>query len=305
VTTPTRVSTAATDGAQHERRESPEAISHPADRLGALARWLRCPRCEAGLAPGDGAWSLRCSTGHSFDANKRGYLNLVDRGRGIFGDSKEILEARDRFLRAGHYSPIVGLLHELLGGASEPASILDSGCGTGYYLQDLLRSRPGWDALVLDVSADAVALASRATGAPGVVSDVWRPLPVLSARADVVLCVFSPRNPAEFARVLRPDGTLLVVTPRENHLVQLRDRGRLIGIHPDKLTHLDESLEAFFRLADRRPLEYDVAMTSSEQADLGAMGPSGHHPGLSVPAEDHDAATTVTVAVDVSVYRLR
>ncbi|MCU1425070.1 MAG: hypothetical protein JWM51_1361 [Microbacteriaceae bacterium] len=163
---------------------------------------------------------------------------------------------------------------------------------------------------MLDVSVDAVALATRATGAPGVVSDVWRPLPVRTGRADVVLCVFAPRNPAEFARVLRPHGSLVVVTPRAAHLAQLRAQGRLIGMQPDKLAHLDESLAEEFALTARRALEYDVMMTAEQQADLGAMGPSGHHsniggtraPEYGVLDAETDAAA-VTVAVDVSVYR--
>jgi 23S rRNA (guanine745-N1)-methyltransferase len=176
-------------------------------------------------------------------------------------------------------------------------SILDSGCGTGYYLARVLESRPDWEPLALDVSADAVAMAVRATGSAGVVSDVWRPLPVRDARADVVLCVFAPRNPDEFARVLRTEGRLVVVTPAPSHLVQLRDSGRLIGIQPDKLGHLDATLEERFTLLDRRSLEYDVELGDSDIQNLAGMGPSGHHAGL-----DATEASSVTVSVDVSVY---
>jgi 23S rRNA (guanine745-N1)-methyltransferase len=237
-----------------------------------------------------------CSSGHSFDANKRGYLNLVDRTRGITGDTREILEARDAFLRAGHYSPVAGVITDMLPDDAG-RSILDSGCGTGYYLARVLESRPDWEPLALDVSADAVAMAVRATGSAGVVSDVWRPLPVRDARADVVLCVFAPRNPDEFARVLRTEGRLVVVTPAPSHLVQLRDSGRLIGMQPDKLGHLDATLEERFTLLDRRSLEYDVELGDSDIQNLAGMGPSGHHAGLDAPQ-----ASTVTVAVDVSVY---
>jgi 23S rRNA (guanine745-N1)-methyltransferase len=260
---------------------------------------LRCPRCERDLASvGPATWSLSCSSGHSYDANKRGYLNLVDRSRGILGDTREILEARQRFLDRGHYSPIVDLVESLL--PRDAVDVVDSGCGTGYYAAELLARRESLRLLELDVSLDAVVLAARATAAPGVVTDVWRPLPVRSERADVVLCVFAPRNADEFARVLRPHGRLVVVTPAPAHLGELRERGRLIGIQPDKLDHLDEALGSRFALERRLPLAYGLTLGEAEIVDLAGMGPSGHH-------EAHPDAPVrgaeVTVAVDVSVYR--
>ena len=230
-------------------------------------------------------------------------MNLVDRRRGILGDSRQILDDRERFLALGHYSPVVDLLDEVLPSV-ERQDIVDSGCGTGYYLAELLARREQWQALALDVSADAVAMAVRTAGGAtaGVVSDVWQALPLRGEVADVVLCVFAPRNAAEFARVLRPHGRLVVTTPSENHLVQLRESGRLIGIQRDKLAHLDETLAGFFVLDERRTLEYDVDLLPHEVQSLAGMGPSGHHPTEESGA--HSDQTRVTVAVDVSSYRL-
>jgi 23S rRNA (guanine745-N1)-methyltransferase len=134
------------------------------------------------------------------------------------------------------------------------------------------------------------------------VSDVWRPLPLRDARVDVVLCVFAPRNAAEFARVLRPGGRLIVVTPAERHLVQLRDGGLVIGLQPDKLGHLDATLDAEFALVDRAALEYDAELSGRDIRSLVAMGPSGHHAAF---LADETADSTVTVAVDVSTYSVR
>ena len=244
-----------------------------------------------------GGLVLGCERGHRFDANRRGFLSAIDAGAGIAGDTREILEARQRFLALGRYSPVVDLIDTVL--PAEAVDIVDSGCGTGHYAAELLARRPSTRLLELDVSLDAVTLAVRATGAPGVVADVWRPLPVRSGRADAVLCVFAPRNAHEFARVLRPGGVLVVVTPAPQHLEQLRERGRLIGIQPDKLDHLDDALGLRFALQRRESLAYDVTLTPDEVDDLAGMGPSGYH-----AAHPHHSAdeTTVTVAVDVSVY---
>jgi 23S rRNA (guanine745-N1)-methyltransferase len=273
-----------------------------------LATWLRCPRCERDLVgAGPASWSLLCSSGHTYDASRRGYLNLVDRSRGITGDTAEILADRANFLASGHYSPIADLVVDLVPTA-EVGGVLDSGCGTGYYLGAVLAAHPGWDALALDVSVDAVTAAVRATGAAGVVTDVWRPLPVRSDRADVLLCVFAPRNGPEFARVLAPGGRLVVVTPSSTHLQELRATGRVIGIQEDKLGHLDATLGADLELVERRSIEYGVDLTEDEVRSLAGMGPSGHHeasgdPARSPAASDGDRTTTrVTVAVDASVY---
>ena len=182
-------------------------------------------------------------------------------------------------------------------------SIVDSGCGTGYYLTELLARRDDWRALALDVSVDAVAMAVRSAGTrtAGVAADVWRALPVRDDTADVVLCVFAPRNAAEFARLLRPHGRLIVVTPAENHLVQLRESGRVIGMQSDKLAHLDDALSGLFAVDDRRRLEYDVDLLPHEVRSLAGMGPSGHHGTAETPSDA--ASARVTVAVDVSSYR--
>ena len=238
-----------------------------------------------------------CSSGHAFDANKRGYLNLVDRSRGILGDTRDILEARQRFLAAGHYSPVADLIDDAL--PADVADVVDSGCGTGYYAAELMARRPQTRLLELDVSLDAVSLAVRATGAPGVVADVWRPLPIRSERADALLCVFAPRNVDEFARILRPGGRLVVVTPAPEHLRQLREAGRVIGIQPDKLEQLDATLSGPFRLQRRSSAAFDLQLDETAVQDLAGMGPSGHH--AAHPETGH-SGSTVTVAVDASVY---
>jgi len=126
-----------------------------------------------------------------------------------------------------------------------------------------------------------------------------------------VLCVFAPRNVSEFARVLSAAGRLVVVTPAHNHLEQLRDAGRVIGMQDDKLGHLDATLAASFRLERRQSLEYEVHLDDADVQSLASMGPSGHHAIAERVPDDPDAdraagvdRTAVTIAVDVSAYSL-
>lgn len=142
-----------------------------------------------------------------------------------------------------------------------------------------------------------------ATGAAGLVGDVWKDLPVRSGIADVVLCVFAPRNGSEFRRILRPSGSLIVVTPRPNHLEQLRARGEVIGIQPDKLEHLDNGLDSHFELQARTTCEHQIVLSTAERQLLASMGPSGHH--ALGGAADETGEQPVTVAVDVSTFSAR
>ena len=274
------------------------AISAIIPSLEGTAAWLRCPRCSLDLAA-TGELTLGCLNGHRFDANKRGYLNTVDSSRGILGDPRPILEARAAFLALGHYEPIAELIASGLPDTA-PLSIVDSGCGTGYYLQSALDARPGATALALDVSAAAVAISVAATGASGVVADVWRPLPIRTGIADAVLCVFAPRNSAEFARVLSPGGRLLVITPRQNHLMELRDAGQVIGIQADKVDALDATLATDFTLLSRVRREYTRELDVAARTLVATMGPTGHH-----ELERVTAGGQVTIAVDLSVYTAR
>jgi 23S rRNA (guanine745-N1)-methyltransferase len=239
---------------------------------------------------------LVCAAGHRHDVHRRGYLTTA-RPKGVTGDPRQLLERRAAFLSTGAYEPIANEVARAADDLAAAPRILDSGCGTGYYLARLLSAHPAARALALDVSADAVARTVTATGAAGIVASVWGALPIRSGAADLILCVFAPRNGAEFARILSPAGRLIVVTPQPDHLGELRESGAAIGIHPHKLQHLDESVRPLV-LRDRSTLRYEIELDEQGAALLVGMGPSGHRSDLAVPR-----AGTVTVAVDVSVYR--
>ena len=106
---------------------------------------LLCPVCRNSLrSGGDGARTLVCGAGHSFDAAKQGYFNfLVGKGTAFEADTAQMVAARFDFLSAGHYQPLADAVAELaapaLAGVREgrPA-VLDAGTGTGHYLRTLL-----------------------------------------------------------------------------------------------------------------------------------------------------------------------
>lgn len=251
--------------------------------------------CGEDLSPGDGL-ALRCPSGHSHDTNKRGWFTALDTSRGISGDPRELLEARRDLLGTGIYSPIADAITELL--PEEPLDVVDAGTGTGWYLAQLQRSGRVREALALDASSAAVAMSVSGTGAAGLVADTWQPLPVRSARSDLVLCVFAPRNASEFSRVLRPTGTLVVVTPGTTHLQELRAAGLVMDMQEDKDARLADTLSGHFLAAGREEVRYETHVDSDTGRLLADMGPSGHH----VPRGGWSGGA-VTVDVTVSSWR--
>ena len=208
--------------------------------------------------------------------NKRGFISLL-RSRGLLGDSAEMLDARDAFLGAGWYTPLRDAVSRVVA-SQEPRTIVDIGCGTGYYLGGVLDVAPTARALAVDISPAAVARTVRnLERTDGLVANVWSPLPIRDNAADVILNVFAPRNPREFARVLRPGGQLVVVIPQPAHLRELRDAGVALGVHDDKAAGLISGLAADFTVQFRQQLSAGVRLTSVEIGALVGMGPSAHH----------------------------
>ncbi|MGH2543987.1 MAG: putative RNA methyltransferase, partial [Ardenticatenaceae bacterium] len=75
---------------------------------------LQCPLCQRELSRSGDA--LRCSHAHSFDLSREGYINLLlGRGKKLAaqGDTKEMLQARRRFLERGHYRPLSETINTL------------------------------------------------------------------------------------------------------------------------------------------------------------------------------------------------
>lgn len=271
----------------------------------AVVALLRCPVCAADLGLDDA--SLLCGAGHRFDIARQGYVNLLGAGANTgTADTADMVSARSGFLRAGHYSPIVDALLESVSELRDARTVVDLGAGPGFYLGEVVGALPGAIGLGLDVSKYAARHAARVHPKVGaVVCDVWKPLPMRDAVADVVLDVFAPRNVAEIGRILRPEGALLVVTPAADHLGELVAALELVTVDPDKASRLERDMAAM-GLQRRSSVRFSMDLDRAAVEALVLMGPSGHH----IAGDELQARVlrlretmNVTAAVDVSVYR--
>ncbi len=256
--------------------------------MSALDTWLRCPNC-AGLLGRRGR-TLVCPAGHSYDVARQGYVNLLGRAAPANADTPAMLDARARFQSAGHYAPIA---RAVAGETTGSSRILEAGAGTAYYLAAALDGAPSAEGLATDVSTAAARRAARAhPRAASVVADTWAGLPVVDGAADALLCVFAPRNAAEFGRALAPGGRLVVVVPTGAHLAVLRDRYGLLDVAGSKV---DDVLAAFPGWPSRvEPVSWEMELTAGEVHDLIAMGPNAFH---GPPADTAAATVGASVAV--------
>lgn len=186
------------------------------------------------LTENGNAW--RCSNGHSFDIAKQGYVNLlpVQQKRSKDpGDSKAMVAARREFLQQGFYQPIAKAISTVVRAEAARAdaescfTVLDAGCGEGYYLRELLADADIQQhqvaAVGLDISKWAVMAASKTRENVRWIVGTNAHLPIADQSIDCVLCVFGFPVPSEFLRVLKPNGCLLMVEPEAGHLHELKD----------------------------------------------------------------------------------
>jgi 23S rRNA (guanine745-N1)-methyltransferase len=281
----------------------PTVVSGP---LARVAAHLRCPTCSGPLA--SASRTLRCARGHSFDVARHGYVALMPpRRRPMTGDDAAMVAARAAVLDAGHFAPLTrALVSSAVDVAAEDAPfVLDVGAGTGHHLAAVLDALPGAHGVAFDASRAALRQAVRAhPRIAAVAGDVWLDVPLGDASVDVAMNVFAPRNPSELARVLRPGGTLVVVTPAPDHLRELATLHR-VGVAPRKRERLHGDLEASFDLVCVRRVAWKLRLTRPEAGAVVCMGPAARHmtPTVERRLRALPETLTVTGAIDLHVFR--
>jgi 23S rRNA (guanine745-N1)-methyltransferase len=163
--------------------------------------------------------------------------------------------ARRRFLSGGFETELTRAIGDLLP-IAPPDALLEVGCGEGHYL-GALTARFGCEGHGVDISVPAIeAAAARQAGLHLVVANADRTLPYAAASFAAVASITARRNPAEFHRVLRDDGRLLLVIPGPDDLLELREAVLGRGLLRDRV---DQAVAAFaprFALERHERLRY-------------------------------------------------
>ncbi len=276
--------------------------------LADVTPYLRCPVCHADLSLADAV--LGCMRGHRFDVARQGYVSLLPgNARTGTADTAAMVSARAEFLASGEYAPLTQAVAQAVGDAVADADgagcVVDAGGGTGHHLAGLLDRQPGTVGIACDLSRYAVRRAARAHPRIGaVVADVWQGLPVRDGAAAAVLDVFAPRNAAEFHRVLRADGALVVVTPLPQHLGEIVRELGLLTVDEDKPRRLRDALDERFARQDSRDVRWTMRLSRRGVEALVGMGPSAWHAtGVAATVAALPEPVEVSAAVTVSTYR--
>ena len=201
----------------------------------ASATAFACPICQENLTLVES--SLKCCNRHSFDLAKFGYVNLAPQIKQSANYDKENFQNRQQILEAGFYHAILEAVSDLLANSETSTTVLDIGCGEGFYSRKLQESHSEKTFYAFDISKDSVQIAAKSEPNWAVnwfVGDLAR-LPIKDASMDILLDIFSPANYGEFRRVLSKDGILIKVIPTKNHLKEIRQKVQ------DQLTNKDYS----------------------------------------------------------------
>ena len=260
--------------------------------MSGAAATLLCPVRGCHL-PLTGEEKTRCcARGHSFDIARSGYTNLLqpqDRRSKRPGDTVEAVAARRRLHDRGVTEPLFGAIAQMAAVKSGD-TVLDAGCGDGFYLGSLARET-GCGAHGVDISIPAVdAAARRYPECEWIVANADRFVPWADGSFSVVLSITARMNAGEFRRVLDPDGRLLVALPSPEDLIELRGAGR------DRAPRTTEAFGPHFTLADR------ARVTTSADLDAAAVKDvllSIYRPLRSRPVE----AMRVTFSLDLLLFR--
>jgi len=201
---------------------------------------------------------LVCTRGHSFDAARSGYFNLLqpqDRRSKQPGDTADAVSGRRRLHDLGVTQPLLEAIEDLAG-ATRTDIVLDAGCGDGFYLGMLAR-KADCEAHGVDISTAAIdAAAKRYPEFEWIVANADRMLPFADRSFSLVLSITGRMNSNEFRRVLNDDGRMLVAIPAPDDLIELRGAGR------DRVARTVETFASDFKLIEQR--------RATTLADLGA-----------------------------------
>jgi 23S rRNA (guanine745-N1)-methyltransferase len=227
-----------------------------------------------------------CPRGHAFDIARSGYINLLqaqERRSRNPGDSEKAVAARRRFLDRGHAGPLLAAIRGMI---PVTTNILDAGCGEGYYLGSLGLGSG------IDISTAAIDLAARRyPQCEWIVANADRFIPYADASFDLVMSITGRMHAAEFRRVIRDDGFLLVAVAAPDDLIELRGRGR---------DRVERTIAEFgdFELIKRERATTVAELTGEEVMDLRS---AVYRPGRAGEGARHHT-TGVTLSLDLMLF---
>lgn len=231
---------------------------------------LLCPICGEQLKS-EGKRYV-CPKNHSFDIARQGHVNLLvvqQKHSRNPGDTREQVLSRREFLEAGHYAPIAHTLIETAQELGISGSILDVGCGEGYY-SSRLADALGCALTGLDISKEAVRCAAARYKGKQWLCTTAAHIPVEDGSVSLLTSLFALTLPEEFCRVLRPGGYFFQVLAAEDHLLGLKSI-----IYEKRIRKEKDTVPTLpgFTLVKSVPIRFAFTVEGEQVQNLFAMTP--------------------------------
>lgn len=243
---------------------------------------LRCPICHEALSVSEK--SAQCEHNHQFDRAKQGYFNLLPSHKKRSkqpGDDAQMVASRTQFLSQGYYQPVVDsiirVLHEHGLTKQSAATIVDAGCGEGFYTDAIAQQFAASAVCGFDIARPAVLAATRRNKAIQWLVASVSDIPLQDAQCNVIISIFSRTDWAEFARLLKSKGVVIMLTSGQDHLLGLRQAiYDEVRPYPEdkRLQDLPEGL----RVIKQHAIQHEMQLQGGEIImDLLAMTPHYWH----------------------------
>ncbi|MGN1317108.1 MAG: methyltransferase domain-containing protein [Acutalibacteraceae bacterium] len=263
-----------------------------------------CPVCKSELYLFEK--TCKCSQNHCFDISKDGYVNLLMSQQSNLkrhGDDRLMVRARRDFLERGFYDELrKKLCQTVKETVPKNATIVDVGCGEGYYTLGISESTD-CEIFGIDISKDALKYAAKKVkNGKFAVASAFS-LPFQDNSVDCVLSIFAPSAYEEFYRILKSDGKLIKAVPLDEHLWELK-----CAVYKEPYKNKPEKRnDELFTLVSEEEIKYKIDLHSKEDiANLFKMTPYYYKTGR----EDTETLLSreqleTTVHFGVEIYEVR
>ncbi len=232
-----------------------------------------CPICKSKLNKKEKTYV--CENNHSFDIAKQGYVNLLPVNKKHSdnpGDSKDMVLSRRAFLEGGYYDYFAEKLVDIINSIfanSQKISILDCGCGEGYYDGFLGKLKTNYELFGFDISKEAVRFASAKYKKGNFAVGSCFNMPVESECFDLAINIFAPMVESETVRVLKNGGYLIYAVPGKNHLMGLKEL-----LYEDVYENEEKHTEYNgFEFVERHTVKSEIALDGKMGVNLFKMTP--------------------------------
>ncbi len=288
------------------------------EKIKAAEVLLQCPLCGSKGAVVGNSWI--CENKHCYDISKKGYINFIPNYKQDNKYDKALFEARKTVFAAGFYEDIAAEIESIIFEYADNTkyydagegknnfcgfSLLDLGCGEGYYAKELANSKvlgENPSVLAMDIVRDALVLAAQESSpANWLVGDLMK-IPVADKSIKCLLNILTPANYDEFNRILAEDGIVIKVVPSSDYLQEIRkaifkDKAKEKYSNADVVEHFAENME----LLEHRKIYYKLPVDEECWESFLAMTPMTFN--LDVAQMDLPSPKEITINMDFLIAR--